>query len=122
MEGPGRHGAGVPPGQGVRGKARLGLHGGRGGPGVGLRLPRDSEAHARRQARVREQLSVCEERDPKGLYVKARRGEIDKMTGGQDPYEPEQPDLVSDTTKDGPAGGPVRPPSSRLHGGHHGRH
>lgn len=32
-------------------------------------------------------LDVCEERDPKGLYVKARRGEIESFTGVSDPYE-----------------------------------
>lgn len=40
-------------------------------------------------------LAVCEERDPKGLYAKARAGEITGMTGIDDPYEaPEQPELV----------------------------
>jgi bifunctional enzyme CysN/CysC len=39
-------------------------------------------------------LEVCRERDPKGLYAKARRGELDRMTGIDDPYEPpEHPDL-----------------------------
>jgi adenylylsulfate kinase len=33
-------------------------------------------------------LDVCEERDPKGLYGKARRGEIASFTGVEDPYEP----------------------------------
>ena len=40
-------------------------------------------------------LSVCEERDPKGLYKKARAGEISEFTGVSDPYEPpEAPELV----------------------------
>jgi adenylyl-sulfate kinase len=40
-------------------------------------------------------LEVCERRDPKGLYRRARRGEISQMTGVDDPYEaPEHPDLV----------------------------
>lgn len=48
-------------------------------------------------------LSVCEKRDPKGLYAKARRGEIDNMTGIQHPYEPpESPDIVIDTTEGTP--------------------
>ncbi len=48
---------------------------------------------------VKAPLSVCESRDPKGLYARARRGEIDNMTGIQHPYEePETPDLVVDTT------------------------
>jgi bifunctional enzyme CysN/CysC len=39
-------------------------------------------------------LEVCEERDPKGLYARARAGEISGMTGIDDPYEPPAaPDL-----------------------------
>ena len=39
-------------------------------------------------------LSDCEERDPKGLYAKARAGEIKNFTGIDSPYEPPQnPDL-----------------------------
>ncbi len=42
-------------------------------------------------------LSVCEERDVKGLYRKARAGEIREMTGVDDPYEPpEHPEIVVD--------------------------
>jgi adenylylsulfate kinase len=44
-------------------------------------------------------LSVCEARDVKGLYAKARRGEIANFTGISDPYErPAAPELVIDTT------------------------
>ncbi len=40
-------------------------------------------------------LEECERRDPKGLYAKARAGEISGMTGVDDPYEPPSaPDLV----------------------------
>jgi len=40
-------------------------------------------------------LEVCEERDPKGLYKRARAGEIPHFTGVSDPYEPpENPELV----------------------------
>lgn len=40
-------------------------------------------------------LSVCEERDPKQLYAKARRGEIANFTGISSPYEvPENPEIV----------------------------
>jgi bifunctional enzyme CysN/CysC len=40
-------------------------------------------------------LEVCEERDPKGLYARARAGEITGMTGVDAPYQPpDQPDLV----------------------------
>lgn len=43
-------------------------------------------------------LSVCESRDPKGLYRKARAGEIKGFTGIDGPYEaPEDPDLIVDT-------------------------
>ena len=39
-------------------------------------------------------LEVCEARDPKGLYKKARAGEIKGFTGIDDPYEePESPEL-----------------------------
>ena len=40
-------------------------------------------------------LEVCEQRDPKGLYKKARAGQIKNFTGIDDPYEPPtQPQLV----------------------------
>jgi adenylyl-sulfate kinase len=40
-------------------------------------------------------LSLCEQRDPKGLYARARAGELSGFTGVDDPYEPpEAPDLV----------------------------
>ncbi|WP_225730280.1 MULTISPECIES: adenylyl-sulfate kinase [unclassified Nocardia] len=40
-------------------------------------------------------LDICEARDPKGMYAKARAGEIRGFTGIDDPYEtPEHPDLV----------------------------
>jgi len=42
-------------------------------------------------------LEVCEERDPKGLYRKARNGQIPNMTGINSPYEPpEQPEVRVD--------------------------
>ena len=45
-------------------------------------------------------LHVCEARDPKGLYGKARRGEIPNFTGIDSPYEaPGDPDLRIDTTE-----------------------
>lgn len=44
-------------------------------------------------------LEVCEARDPKGLYRKARRGEIREFTGIDSPYEePERPDVVVETS------------------------
>jgi adenylylsulfate kinase len=48
-------------------------------------------------------LEICEERDPKGLYQKARSGQLKGMTGIDDPYEtPDRPELVL-------AGGDRRP-------------
>ena len=45
-------------------------------------------------------LEVCEERDVKGLYAKARSGEIKGFTGIDDPYEsPDAAEIVLDTTK-----------------------
>lgn len=45
-------------------------------------------------------LEVCESRDPKGLYKKARAGEIKGFTGIDDPYEaPEKSELVLDSGK-----------------------
>jgi adenylylsulfate kinase len=44
-------------------------------------------------------LAECEKRDPKGLYKKARKGEITNFTGINDPYEPpENPEIEIDTT------------------------
>lgn len=45
-------------------------------------------------------LDVCEDRDPKGLYKKARAGEIKHFTGIDDPYEaPENPELIINTAE-----------------------
>lgn len=45
-------------------------------------------------------ISVCENRDPKGLYKKAKAGEIKHFTGLDDPYEtPENSDIYLDGTK-----------------------
>ena len=47
-------------------------------------------------------LEICENRDPKGLYVKARNGEISDFTGISAPYEkPRNPELVIDTGEQG---------------------
>ena len=44
---------------------------------------------------VKASLAACEERDPKGLYKRARKGEIAEFTGISSPYEaPDRPDLV----------------------------
>ena len=43
-------------------------------------------------------LEVCEQRDTKGLYAQARRGEIEQITGIDDPYEePLQPEIIIET-------------------------
>lgn len=50
---------------------------------------------------IKAPLEVCEERDPKNLYKKARAGEIKDFTGIDAPYEvPEDPDLVVDTASE----------------------
>jgi bifunctional enzyme CysN/CysC len=49
-------------------------------------------------------LAVAEERDVKGLYKKARAGELKNFTGIDSPYEaPENPEIVVDTTAVTPA-------------------
>jgi len=53
---------------------------------------------------VRTPLEVCEQRDVKGLYKKARAGQIHEFTGVDDPYEPpEHPEIVVETTRMSPA-------------------
>ena len=48
-------------------------------------------------------VELCEKRDPKGLYKKARKGEISNFTGVSDPYEkPENPELVISTAECSP--------------------
>jgi bifunctional enzyme CysN/CysC len=49
-------------------------------------------------------LDACEERDPKGLYKKARRGELQNFTGLDSPYEPpDNAELTLDALNEGPA-------------------
>ncbi|MBE0505967.1 MAG: sulfate adenylyltransferase subunit CysN [Marinospirillum sp.] len=48
-------------------------------------------------------LEVCEERDPKGLYKKARKGEIKDFTGVDSVYEkPEKPEVIVNTNEQSP--------------------
>jgi bifunctional enzyme CysN/CysC len=48
-------------------------------------------------------LEICEQRDPKGLYKKARRGELRNFTGLDSPYErPETPELILESSKQQP--------------------
>lgn len=51
------------------------------------------------EVHVKADVETCEKRDPKGLYKKARAGEIKDFTGISAPYEaPDSPELVIDTT------------------------
>ena len=66
---------------------------------------RDARDYVRRLCRrfieihVATPLEECERRDVKGLYARARRGELAHFTGIDDPYEPPgHPDLAVDTT------------------------
>lgn len=48
-------------------------------------------------------IATCEQRDPKGLYQKARAGQLKNFTGIDDPYEaPLQPELTIDATSTSP--------------------
>ena len=50
------------------------------------------------EAYVKASVEICEERDVKGLYAKARSGEIKEFTGISDPYEePENPEIRIET-------------------------
>lgn len=52
---------------------------------------------------VKASLDTCIKRDPKGLYKKAQKGEIQNMTGLQSPYEePINPEITLDTEKQTP--------------------
>ena len=68
------------------------------------------EAHgAMIEIHVSTPLEVCEARDRKGLYVKARKGVIPEFTGISDPYEePENPEIRIDTTRPSPRCRPRR--------------
>jgi adenylylsulfate kinase len=55
------------------------------------------------EAYVKASVEECEKRDVKGLYAKARSGEIKEFTGVSDPYEPpENPELEIDTEAQSP--------------------
>ncbi|MDQ6931328.1 MAG: adenylyl-sulfate kinase [Candidatus Eremiobacteraeota bacterium] len=77
---------------------------------VGLVSPSRNDRETARQAckgdfsevYVRATLQTCEQRDPKGLYKRARSGEIADFTGISAPYEPpDHPELLVDTTVHG---------------------
>jgi adenylylsulfate kinase len=53
------------------------------------------------EVHVRASVEECERRDVKGLYQRARSGEIEGFTGVSDPYEdPLSPELVLDTEQE----------------------
>jgi adenylylsulfate kinase len=55
------------------------------------------------EAYVKASVEECERRDVKGLYAKARAGEIKEFTGVSDPYEPpENPEVVLETEAESP--------------------
>ncbi len=59
---------------------------------------REAAGEAFHEIYVKADLEVCERRDPKGLYKRARKGEIKEFTGISSPYEPpENPELVVPT-------------------------
>ena len=52
------------------------------------------------EAYVKASVEACSERDPKGLYEKAKRGEIPNFTGVSAPYEePENAEIILDTER-----------------------
>jgi adenylyl-sulfate kinase len=58
---------------------------------------------------VKASVEVCAERDVKGLYEKAFKGEIKEFTGVSDPYEPPlNPEITLDTEHDSPEGSASR--------------
>ena len=59
---------------------------------------RDLRPEIFKEVFVKASIEVCAKRDPKGLYLKALRGQIQNFTGLGSPYEePEKPDLILDT-------------------------
>ncbi len=63
-----------------------------------VRAHHEERGTALLQVHLSTPVQVCAERDVKGLYAKAFRGEISSMTGVDDPYEiPADPDLRIDT-------------------------
>jgi bifunctional enzyme CysN/CysC len=65
------------------------------------RQARTAAADAFREVYVKADVETCEQRDPKGLYRRARKGEIPDFTGVSAPYEvPASPDFVVDTVAD----------------------
>jgi hypothetical protein len=63
----------------------------------------DLVAHGEEQVFVDTPLQVCEERDVKGFYARARAGELKGFTGVDDPYEPPvAPEILLSTQNTSP--------------------
>lgn len=63
---------------------------------------REASGEAFHEAYVKADLETCEKRDPKGLYRRARTGDIKEFTGISAPYQaPLEPDVVVDTMENG---------------------
>lgn len=68
---------------------------------AGRRLAREVVGAGFREIYVRAGLAECERRDTKGLYARARAGQIKEFTGISAPFEePDAPDLLIDTERD----------------------
>ncbi len=62
---------------------------------------RDIRPEIFREIYIKASVDVCSKRDVKGLYARAKRGEIKNFTGISSPYEePEKPSLIIDTSKE----------------------
>lgn len=69
----------------------------------GVRATHDAAELPFLEVYVKAPVEVCEKRDPKGLYAKARAGQIPEFTGISAPYEePQAAELVLDTSELGP--------------------
>ena len=69
-------------------------------PGPRARAPRGGRPAASSRSSSTRRIEECERRDPKGLYAKARAGELKGFTGIDDPYEPPlAPELVLATPR-----------------------
>jgi adenylylsulfate kinase len=63
-------------------------------------LARSIIGHGFLETFISASAELCSQRDPKGMYARARLGKIAKFTGVSSPYEvPESPDLVIDTSR-----------------------
>ena len=68
-----------------------------------IRIDHEQSGLAFLEVLVDAPLEVCEMRDPKGLYAKARAGEITNLTGLDSPYEkPTSPGLRLDSANETP--------------------